>query len=62
VNANHLVTFKQILENVWGWEYTNNIEYVHVHLSNLRRKLEEDPRNPQYLLSEYGAGYYFFKK
>jgi two-component system KDP operon response regulator KdpE len=50
-------TYQQILENVWGWEYRESFEYVHVYISRLRRKLEPEPRKPRYLLTEYGIGY-----
>jgi two-component system KDP operon response regulator KdpE len=60
-NAGRVLTFQQILESVWGWEYQGNAEYVHVYTSRLRQKLEEDPKNPQYLLTEHGVGYSFRK-
>lgn len=60
-NAGKALTYRTILENVWGWEYQNNIDYVHVYLSNLRRKIEEDPRNPRYLRNIRGVGYCFEK-
>ena len=58
-NAGQVLTFKQILENVWGWEYQDNIDYVHVYISHLRRKLEETPKKPRYFLTEHGLGYRF---
>jgi len=61
-NAGWVRTFDQILENVWGPEYQGSLDYVHVYISNLRRKIEEDPRNPVYLESEHGVGYRFNKK
>jgi DNA-binding response OmpR family regulator len=57
-----VLTFNQILENVWGWEYRDRTDYVHVYVHHLREKLEEDPQNPKYLLTEYGVGYWFEKK
>lgn len=60
-NAGRPLTFQQILEHVWGWEYQDSIEYVHVYVSRLRQKLEKDPKNPHYLLTEYGLGYRFEK-
>lgn len=60
-NAGLLLTFQQILENVWGWEYQDSIHYVHVYVSRLRQKIEPNPQNPQYLLTEYGTGYRFHK-
>jgi two-component system KDP operon response regulator KdpE len=60
-NAGRVLSFEQILENVWGYEYQDSVNYVHVYISHLRNKLEEDPKNPRYLLSEHGMGYRFEK-
>jgi two-component system KDP operon response regulator KdpE len=59
--AGRVLTFEQILEKVWGAEYRDNIDYVHVYMSRLRRKLEKDPKQPTYLLTEHGVGYRFAK-
>ena len=58
-NGGQVLTYQQILENVWGVEYRDSVDYVHVYLSHLRRKLEEDPRQPKYFLTEHGVGYRF---
>ena len=58
-NSGQALTFRQILENVWGGEYKQNTDYVHVYIWHLRRKLEKDPKYPKYLLSEHGVGYRF---
>lgn len=50
-------SYRQILKNVWGWEYRDSPEYVHVYISRLRRKLEPDPEEPRYFRTEYGIGY-----
>lgn len=60
-NAGWVRTFDQILENVWGPEYHGSLDYVHVYVSNLRKKIERDPRKPLYLESEHGVGYRFNK-
>lgn len=60
-HAGQALTYRAILENVWGWEYQNNIDYVHVYMSNLRRKIELDPRNPSYFRTVRGIGYCFEK-
>jgi DNA-binding response OmpR family regulator len=52
-------TFEQILDNVWGAGYEDNLDYVHVYVSRLRRKIEEDPQQPRYLVTERGVGYRF---
>ncbi len=61
-NAGRVCTFEGILENIWGWEYQDSIDYVHVYVSHLRRKLEADPKNPRYLLTVHGLGYRFEKQ
>jgi two-component system KDP operon response regulator KdpE len=60
-NAGWIRTFDQILEHVWGPEYQGSLDYVHVYISNLRKKIELDPRHPAYLESEHGIGYRFNK-
>ena len=60
-NAGQVLTFKQILENVWGGEYRENTDYVHVYIWHLRKKLEKNPKVPQYILTEHGVGYRFEK-
>lgn len=61
-NAGRMLSFKQILRNVWGDGYQSNIEYIHAYVWRLRNKLEEDPANPIYLLTEHGLGYRFEKQ
>jgi DNA-binding response OmpR family regulator len=60
-NAGHVLTFSQLLENVWGWEYQDDVHYVRVYVWHLRQKLEKDPKNPQYIQTELGMGYRFEK-
>ncbi|MCL4262437.1 MAG: response regulator transcription factor [Anaerolineae bacterium] len=60
-NSGHTLTYKQILENIWGWEYQESIDYVHVYVSHLRRKIERDPKNPFYFITVHGIGYRFEK-
>lgn len=57
--ANRLLSLDAILANVWGVNYQDSHEYVHVYISHLRQKIEPDPRKPRYLLTEYGNGYRF---
>jgi two-component system KDP operon response regulator KdpE len=61
-NAGQVLSYNQILDFVWGSEYRESVDYVHVYLSHLRRKIEKDSRNPQYLLTEYGIGYRFERR
>jgi len=58
-NAGRALTFSQILQNVWGWEYQDDVDYVRVYIWHLRQKLEEDPKNPKYIQTETGVGYRF---
>ena len=60
-NAGWIRTFEQILEHVWGPEYQGSVDYVHVYISNLRKKIELDPRLPAYLETAHGVGYRFNK-
>ena len=58
-NAGRVLSFRRILENVWGAGYEKSIASVHVYVSRLRQKLEPDPSHPRYLRTEYGVGYRF---
>jgi DNA-binding response OmpR family regulator len=60
-NAGQVLTFTQILQNVWGWEYQDDLDYVRVYVWHLRQKLEQDPKNPRYIQTEIGVGYRFEK-
>lgn len=54
-----VITFQQILEQVWGFEYQNEYHYPRIYVSHLRRKIEPDYRSPTYIHNEYGIGYRF---
>src|SRR5712692_5910530 len=54
-----VLTHRELLSNVWGAEYRDETEYLRVYVGRLRRKLEDDPANPKYLLTEPGVGYRF---
>ncbi|MDQ1022370.1 response regulator [Streptomyces afghaniensis] len=58
-NPGRLVTQRQLLHEVWGPRYEKETNYLRVHLANLRRKLEPEPSNPRYLITEPGIGYRF---
>jgi len=60
-NAGDILTHRQVLEKVWGWEYINDVDYVRIYIAHLRQKLEPEPANPKYILTEPGVGYYFQK-
>jgi two-component system, OmpR family, KDP operon response regulator KdpE len=57
VNQGKLLTHRAILQEVWGPGYGTESNLLHVHVSQLRRKIEPDPARPRYLLTETGAGY-----
>lgn len=63
-NAGWVLTYDQILAKVWGYEYRDEPHYVRLYINYLRQKLEKDPANPIYILTERGVGYRFvdFKK
>ena len=58
-NAGWVVTYDQLLSKVWGYEYRDEAHYVRLYINYLRQKLEEDPANPKYILTERGIGYRF---
>jgi DNA-binding response OmpR family regulator len=58
-NAGKVLTYEQLLSNVWGEEYRGNVDIVHVYVSVLRRKIEKDPKKPGYIQSVHGVGYLF---
>ena len=58
-NAGRVLTHQTILKQVWGMEYMDNIEYLRVFISQLRKKLEDNPKEPRFILSEPGIGYRF---
>lgn len=63
-NAGWTVPHEQLLAKVWGYEYRDEAHYVRLYVNYLRDKIEEDPSNPHYILTERGVGYRFvdFKK
>jgi len=60
-NCGKVLTHKELLHNVWGTEYGEESEYVRVFINQLRRKIEDDPSNPQFILTEPRIGYRFVK-
>jgi two-component system KDP operon response regulator KdpE len=58
-NKGRALTHRQILEKIWGAEYRSDVDYVKLFVYRLRRKIETDPQNPRYILSERGIGYRF---
>ena len=58
-NAGWVISHDQLLAKVWGYEYRDEPHYVRLYINYLRKKLEDDPTNPQYILTERGVGYRF---
>ena len=59
-NAGWTVPHDQLLAKVWGYEYRDEAHYVRLYVNYLRDKIEEDPSNPKYILTERGVGYRFY--
>jgi two-component system, OmpR family, KDP operon response regulator KdpE len=58
-NAGKLLTHETLLSRVWGPEYRDEDQYVRLYITYLRQKIEKDPKNPVYIISERGLGYRF---
>ena len=58
-NAGWVVPHDQLLAKVWGYEYRDETHYLRLYINYLRQKLESDPANPEYILTERGVGYRF---
>ncbi|MDT3345699.1 response regulator transcription factor [Microbacterium aquilitoris] len=58
-NPGKLVTRQTILTSIWGSEHVSDTGYLRLYVSQLRRKLEEDPAHPRHILTEAGMGYRF---
>jgi len=57
LNANRVMLHQDLLTNVWGPEYRDDIDYLRAYIHYLRRKLEAEPSTPQYILTSPGVGY-----
>jgi DNA-binding response OmpR family regulator len=60
-NTGRILMHQQLLEKVWGWEYVDDLDYVRIYISHLRKKIEPNPALPKYIITEPGVGYYFQK-
>jgi two-component system KDP operon response regulator KdpE len=56
-NTGKMLTHRQILKEVWGPAHTHDTQYLRVYIGQLRKKIEADPENPQYIVTEAGIGY-----
>ena len=59
LNADRVITHRQLLTKVWGEEYAEDTHTLRVHISNLRTKIEPDPARPRHLQTEPRVGYRF---
>jgi DNA-binding response OmpR family regulator len=57
INAGRVLTYEQILNNVWGPGYEDSLTNLKVYVRRLRTKIEADPGDPQYILTQWGVGY-----
>ena len=59
--AGQVVTHRQLLVDVWGAEFVQHTHYLRLYMAQLRAKLEDNPTEPQLLLTEPGVGYRLFE-
>ena len=60
-NPNRVYSREALLDTIWAYEYRSDIRTVDVHIRRLREKLEQNPAEPQYIMTKWGVGYYFRK-
>ena len=60
-NPNRVYSREALLDTIWAYEYRSDIRTVDVHIRRLREKLEENPAQPNYIMTKWGVGYYFRK-
>lgn len=58
-NTGRVLTHRQLLKEVWGPSYVESSHYLRIYVGHLRQKLEKDPTQPRYILTETGVGYRF---
>ena len=56
-SAGRVVTHRQLLSDVWGAEFVDHTHYLRIYMGQLRAKIESDPADPRFLLTETGVGY-----
>jgi DNA-binding response OmpR family regulator len=59
LNADRVILHQDLLRDVWGPEYRTETQYLRVYVHYLRKKIEDDPSKPRYLITHPGAGYLF---
>ena len=58
-NAGRVYSRENLLDIVWGLEFHGDIRTVDVHIRRLREKLEQNPAEPEHIMTKWGVGYYF---
>ena len=58
-NSPRILTHRQILLSVWGFEYQDDVDFIRMYVWHLRRKIESEPAKPRYIIASNGLGYYF---
>lgn len=58
-HPNTTIPHGKLLQAIWGPDYSNEIEYLHVFVNQIRKKIERDPSNPRHLITELRVGYRF---
>ena len=60
-NPNRVFSREKLLDTIWAYDYRSDIRTLDVHIRRLREKLEENPADPQHIMTKWGVGYYFKK-
>ena len=60
-NPNKIYSRENLLNLVWGYEYPGDVRTVDVHVRRLREKIENNPREPKYVHTKWGVGYYYYQ-
>jgi two-component system KDP operon response regulator KdpE len=58
-NHGRVLTHQLLLKEIWGYSYLEQTQYLRVFIAQLRKKIEDDPSRPEYLITESGIGYRF---
>lgn len=58
-NEGKVLTHQYLLKEIWGYSYQTETQYLRVFVGTLRKKIEENPNNPQHIITESGVGYRF---
>lgn len=58
-NPNRVYSRENLLDILWGYEYRTDVRTVDVHIRRLREKLEQNPAEPEHIMTKWGVGYYF---